>query len=291
VELEVQNRTLELSKEIAEHKKDEESLQKLNENLKMTVDKLTTASRELEQFAFITSHHLREPVRKISAFGRILASSLADKLNDDQNENLNFMIDGANKIGLMVKGLKLYLESSVEKIEFEDIDLNLIIKQIERYEAAEILTRTNGAIRIPEKLPIVRGSPVRIHQVLQQVITNGLEYHKDNIPPEIVVRAYKEKESMVCIEIEDNGIGIKQAYLNDMFNPFKRLCSERNCEGIGIGLAISKKVIERHGGQIGVKSIYRQGTIIWFTLPLAGDGIESEFAAASNSTYNTNIQG
>lgn len=269
VELEVQKRTAELSTEVGEHKKDEIKLQKLNEDLKHMVDRLTTANRELEQFAFITSHHLLEPVRKISTFGKLLADSLADKLNDDQNENLNFMVDGANKIAQMVKGLKLYMESSVERMEFEDIDLNLLVEQVKNYEAAEEFARTNGTILVPQRLPTVAGCPAQICRVLHQLITNGLKFCKDGVLPEIVVRAYKESENMVRIEVEDNGIGIRQEYLKDLFSPFKRLHTERNYEGIGIGLTISKKIIEKHSGQIGARSVYGRGTVLWFTLPLA----------------------
>jgi signal transduction histidine kinase len=244
-------------------------LQKLNEEQEMTVSKLTSANQELEQFAFITSHHLREPVRKISLFGKMLADSLAAKLNDEERENFSFMIDGADKIMLMVKGLKLYFETSAEKIKSEDIDLNSVLAQIKKDDLANELARINGTILIPEKLPVVKGSPVQLRRVLQHLIENSLKYHRKDVPPQVVIRAYEQADKMVRIEMEDNGIGIKENYLKDIFTPFYRLHTGSDYESIGIGLTICKMVVQRYGGQIGVRSAYDQGTTLWFTLPLS----------------------
>ena len=111
-------RTSELQKEIAVRKKAEEALQKLNEDLETAIDRVTATKQEIEHFAFITSHHLKEPVRKISTFASMLTQSLADNLDEDQRENLNFMIEGANKMAQMVKGLKLYLKATIDEVEY-----------------------------------------------------------------------------------------------------------------------------------------------------------------------------
>ncbi len=258
-------------------------LRKLNEKLETTVAKLTSANRELEQFAFVTSHHLREPVRKISLFGKMLADSLSGRLKDDERENLDFMIDGADKISLMVKGLKLYFETSVEKIKSEDIDLNLVLEQIKRIDLADELGRTNGTILIPEKLPVVKGSPTQIRRTLEHLIENSLKYHRKDVQPEVIIRAYEQADEMVRIEVEDNGIGIKEDYLKDIFDPFKRLHVGGGYEGIGIGLTICKMVVERHGGRIGVRSAYGQGTTLWFTLPLATAAAAHDFAHSDSA--------
>jgi signal transduction histidine kinase len=269
MELKVQERTSEL--------------QKLNEELEMTIDRLTVANQELEQFAFIVSHQLREPVRKISIFGRMLADSLSAKLNDDEHENLHFMLDGADKIAQMVKGLKLYFETSVEKIKFEDVDLNLILEQIKGFDLADELGRANGTILVPEKLPVVKGSPVQLRRVLEQLIGNSLKYHRKDVKPEVTVRAYEQADKMVRIELEDNGLGIKEEYLKDVFNPFKRLHTGGDYEGIGIGLTICKRVVARHGGRVGVRSAYGRGTTLWFTLPLVTAAAVHGFAHSDSA--------
>jgi signal transduction histidine kinase len=238
MELDVTKRTSELSREVAERKKTEHELQELNAELEMTINRLTAANHELEQFAFITSHHLREPVRKISMFGRLLANSLADKLDNDQRENLNFMIEGATRIEQMVKGLKLYLQVSTEKMEFEDIDLNLILENIKGLSLTDELEQTNAAILVPEKLPMVSGCPIKLHQVIEQIIANGLRYRQKDTPLEIVIRAYQEDSDTVRIEIEDNGIGIREEHLQNVFDPFRRLQIESDAESVGIGLTV-----------------------------------------------------
>ncbi|OHB59704.1 MAG: hypothetical protein A2173_05610 [Planctomycetes bacterium RBG_13_44_8b] len=282
LELDVTNRTSELSREVAERKKTEHELQELNAELEMTINRLTAANHELEQFAFITSHHLREPVRKISMFGKLLINSLADKLDNDQHENLNFMIDGAAKIEQMVKGLKLYFQVSTEKMEFEDIDLNLIVENIKGLNLADELEQTNASILVPEKLPMVSGCPIKLHQVIEQIIANGIRYRQKDAPSEIIIRAYRENGDTARIEIADNGIGVKEEHLQNVFDPFRRLQIEQETESVGIGLTVCKKIIERHNGLMGIKSVYGKGTTIWFTLPLAADE-KSEKIAVSDS--------
>ncbi|MBN1787382.1 MAG: hypothetical protein JW806_03205 [Sedimentisphaerales bacterium] len=270
-ELDVAKRTSELRKEVAERKKTQAELQKLNTELETTIKRLTVANQELEQFAFITSHHLREPVRKISMFGRLLARSLTGKLDTDQQENLSFMIDGAMKIEQMVKGLRLYLQVSVEKMEFEDIDLNLVMENIRSISLADEIEQMHAVISVPRKLPVISGCPVKLHQVMEQIIANGLRFRKEDVPLEIIVQAFKEDDQTVRIEIEDNGMGIREEQLGNVFDPFKRLqhIDSETEESVGIGLTVCKKIVERHGGQMGIRSVYEHGTTIWFTLPLA----------------------
>jgi light-regulated signal transduction histidine kinase (bacteriophytochrome) len=271
VESQVQQRTSELSAQIAEREKTEDTLYKLNRELEVTVDRLTSINRELEQFAFITSHHLREPVRKISIFGRMLTESLANKLDEDSKENLNFMIDGAGKIEQMVRGLKLYLEASVEQIDFEQLDLNTMLQQVERQGLDRELQNVNGSLIVYEKLPQVKGNHVQIRQVLTNIILNCLAFRRPDVRLEIAVRSYEQDDGFVRVEIEDNGLGIKEEYLNDIFNPFKRVHAGQDSKGVGIGLTICKKIVERHGGTMGARSTYGQGTVIWFTLPRFAD--------------------
>ena len=276
MEVKVKERTSELRNEISERKKAEVVLQEVNVKLETTIEKLTVANEELKQFAFITSHHLSEPVRKITTFADELVCSLRNKLDNDQIENLNFMMAGVDMMAQMVKGLKFYLKAATDKEEFDEIDLNVMIKQIEGADLKLDFERTKAILVLPQILPVISGCRDDIRQVLQHIIANSLKFRKEDESPKIVVKARSNDKKMARIEVVDNGTGVKAEYLKDVFKPFKRLGTEYSYEGVGIGLTVCKKIVERHGGQIGIESVYKQGTTIWFTLPLAGGGQRKE---------------
>jgi len=287
MEVKVKERTSELRNEISERRKAEVVLQKLNEELETTIEKLTAANEELKQFAFITSHHLSEPVRKISTFADELVRSLKNKLDDDQIENLNFMMAGVDMMAQMVKGLKFYLKAATDKEEFDEIDLNVMIEQIKSTDLKLEFERTKANLVLPQALPVIRGCRDDIRQVLHHVMANSLKFQKEDEQPKIVIKVSNDGNKMARIEVVDNGVGIKAEYLKEVFKPFKRLNTEYSYEGVGIGLTVCKKIVERHGGQIGVESVYKQGTTLWFTLPLARGGYQKE-NLTSNSVSSSN---
>ena len=248
---------------ITERKKAEQSLKYLNE-------KLIRSNQELQEFIHVASHDLKEPTRKIASFGQMLAESLANKLNNDERENFNFMIDGANRMGELIESVVLYSQVSTEDVQFEQIDLNEIVEQLKSLELAAKLEETNSTISVPEPLPAVKGDPTQIRQLLQNLISNALKYHKKDTLPEVTIRAHKEDNGMVRVDVQDNGIGIKREQCNELFVMFRRLHSQDEYEGMGIGLSICKRIIERHRGEIGIKSTYGKGSTFWFTLPAAG---------------------
>ncbi len=256
-------------RDITDRKKAEQSLKNLNE-------KLIQSNQQLQEFTYIASHDLREPTRKITSFGQLLAGSLTDKLNDDERENLNFMIDGADRMQQMIEALLLYSRVSTKGVQFEGLDLNEIVEQLKGLELAVKLEETNGTISVPEPLPAVKGDDTQIRQLLQNLISNALKYHKKDILPEVTIRAHKEDNGMVRVEVQDNGIGIKSEQHNKLFVMFRRLHSRDAYEGTGIGLAVCKRIIERHGGEIGIESIYGQGSTFWFTLPALGSVQEQQ---------------
>jgi len=147
------------------------------------------------------------------------------------------------------------------------VDLNKVIEDLKNLVLATLLDETNGAIHVPEPLPPVQGDPSQMHQLLQNLIGNGLKFHREGVPPEITIRARRVKDNMLRVEVQDNGIGIDEKYHEQVFTMFKRLRSRTDYEGTGIGLAICKKVVNRHRGDIGVKSTPGEGSTFWFTLP------------------------
>jgi len=238
----------------------------IEQELKQVAEQLAHSNKELEQFAYIASHDMREPLRKITGFGELLKISLEEKLDEDQQENLGYMIDGATRMQLMIDDLLIYSRVSTRAKPFKKVDLNKIIEDLKKIELATILEEKGGVLHIPESLPQVSADPVQMHQLFQNLISNALKFQRENIVPEITVRASDEGYDMVRVEIEDNGIGIDEQYKEQIFTMFKRLHSRQKYDGSGIGLAVCKKIIQRHGGEIGIESKSDEGSIFWFTL-------------------------
>ena len=198
---------------------------------------------------------------------QLLQDSLKGKLDEDQQENFEFMIGGALRMQDMIEALLTYSRLTTKAKPPEWVDLNNVIENLKKLELATMLDETRGVIYVPKPLPSVQADPSQMHQLFQNLIGNGLKFHKEEIPPEISIRAYEVEDNMIRIEVKDNGIGIDEKYHGQLFAMFKRLHSREQYEGTGIGLASCKKIVERHGGNIGIKSTLGKGSIFWFTLP------------------------
>jgi len=266
---ELVNSNKQLKKEAEERKLAEKSLEILNHKLEQMVNKLSESNKELQDFVHVASHDLREPLRTISSFGILLGDSLKGKLNEDDCENLQFMIDGASRMTQMVEAILFYSRIGTKDIQFNNIDLNEAVKELKELELAALLEETGGTILVPDSLPLINGDSTQVIQLLQNLIGNALKYHKPQIVPEVCIRVDKIVDNMVRIEIADNGIGIKEEYYKDVFTMFRRLHPRESYEGAGIGLSVCKKIVERHGGEIGICSELEKGTKFWFTLQAA----------------------
>jgi light-regulated signal transduction histidine kinase (bacteriophytochrome) len=258
-----------LNEEIAERKRAEEKQKQLNEELEKAVGKLNESNKQLEQFCYIASHDMREPLRKIIAFGVILQKSLSGKMASDDAENLGYMIHGAERLTEMIEGLLAYSRIDTKGQEAQPMDLNQVVEQLQEFELSVLLEEKNAEIKLSQALPTVMADPAQTRQLVQNLIANGIKYQKKDSKPCITITAKPAAENMVRIEITDNGIGIKPEYQQTVFEMFKRLHTRSEYEGTGIGLAVCKKIVERHGGQIGVESQPDKGSTFWFTLPAA----------------------
>lgn len=229
--------------------------------------RLQQSNRELEEFAYIASHDLQEPLRKISSFGEILQLTLSDKLDEDQQENLSYMIDGARRMQSILDDLLSYSRITTAAKPSRYVDPNVVLENLKKFELAELLAETGGRVMAPKALSSVYGDQPQVHQLLQNLIANSLKFHKKGVAPTVMVSSAPAPNNMVRFAVEDNGIGIDPQYHEQIFLMFKRLHSARTYKGTGIGLAICKKIVQRHGGEIGVKSEEGKGTTFWFTLP------------------------
>jgi signal transduction histidine kinase len=239
----------------------------LNSELVSTAGKLEQTNAELKNFAYIASHDLREPLRKISVFGEILQKSLTGKITGDDSENLNFMIDGAARMSKMIEGLLAYSRVSTKTHSAETVNLNNMVKEIGQLELSVAIEEKNAVIDVSQPLPEVEADPVQIRQLMQNLIANGMKYQAKGNVPHITISSRPAADGMVRINVADNGIGIKPEFQQAIFTMFKRLHLKNEYEGTGIGLAICKKIVERYGGQIGVESQPGKGSTFWFTLP------------------------
>ena len=177
------------------------------------------------------------------------------------------MIDGASRMQQMIEALLTYSRVTTKAVESVPVDLNKVVEELCGIELAVKIEETGTEIEVPERLGNIKCDPAQIRQLMQNFIANAIKYQKKDTTPEVVIRTRSLDDGMVRVEVQDNGIGIKEDHFKNVFVMFKRLHSMSEYEGTGIGLAVCKKIVERHGGNIGVSSTYGEGSTFWFTMP------------------------
>jgi signal transduction histidine kinase len=225
---------------------------------------LRESNQELEQFAYVASHDLQEPLRKVQAFSDRLANKYADKLDDDGKLYIARMQDATTRMRSLIQDLLSYSRIRSKGQEFVSVDLNEIVRGV--ISDLEVrLEQTEGRVKVGE-LPTVLADPVQMRQVFQNLIGNALKFKKSGVPPVVKVAA-KTKDKGHVIVVEDNGIGFEQEYGERVFEIFQRLHGRSEYEGTGMGLAIVKKILERHVGSIRAESEKGRGTRFILVLP------------------------
>lgn len=238
--------------------------QKLQEEkLKKTFEELERSNEDLQHFAFIASHDLQEPLRIISNFANLLNLRYKKQLDAKGDEYLTFILENTRRLRNLIRDLLSYAGISSGMAQFYPVDLNLVIDEV--CSILSIKIAESGASVKCDILPAVRSNPVLMKQVFQSIIANGIKF-RGSAAPEIHISCSQSKHYFTFF-IKDNGIGIDQDYIGKIFDPFLRLHSRDEYSGTGIGLAICKKIIEQHGGTIGVTSEPGKGSTFYFTLP------------------------
>jgi len=223
---------------------------------------LKRSNEELEQFAYVASHDLQEPLRMVSSYTQLLEKRYKDKLDEDAKDFIHFAVDGANRMQILINDLLQYSRITTRGKEFELADLNAALERC----IVNLHTRIieNKAIVTNEELPSVKADGSQITRVFQNIINNALIYKSEECP--YIAIASIEHEDKFEIIIKDNGIGISPEFHDRIFEIFERLHSREEYEGTGIGLAICKRIVQRHGGEIWVKSEIGEGSEFHFTL-------------------------
>ena len=247
--------------DVSEKIHSEQKLKQLNYDLK-------ESNKEIREFLYVASHDLREPLRKITAFGSLLEASLTKKLSGDESENLDFIMEGSNRMSQIVEGLLDYSRIISKEKEIEKTDFNTIINRLTKGSLKDAVDKAQATLSIPEVLPAAMVDGAMANQLFYSIINNAIKYRSQDRHPHITITSTPAADGMVRIEVNDNGLGIKPEYQQAIFNLFKRLHTRDKYKGIGIGLTICKKIVSRHKGKIGVKSQFGKGSTFWFTVPV-----------------------
>jgi signal transduction histidine kinase len=242
-------------------------------------EELRRSNAELEQFAYVASHDLQEPLRKVASFCQLLEKRYGDKLDERGVEYIAFAVDGAKRMQVLINDLLTFsrvgrLNAASTEVDLDsalDAALNNLATAVEE-SGAEILRPHGG-------LPNVQGDPTLLAMVWQNLIGNAMKFRRDTLPPRIVIECEPSSEDGWDFSLSDNGIGIAEEFVDKVFVIFQRLHGRDAYSGTGIGLALCKKIIEYHGGTIWIDTSYTQGTRFRFTLP-AQTTAEPDLAAA-----------
>jgi PAS domain S-box-containing protein len=251
-------------KNITERKRTESKLKKMYRDLENHIKELAISNQELEQFAYVASHDLQEPLRMVTSFLNLIEKKYNDVLDEKGKQYIYFAVDGAKRMRKIILDLLEFSRVGKNESKLEGVDLNHVVEDITLLYRKEI--EDKKAIIQFEGLPKIRTYATPIKQVFQNLISNSLKYSKTDRSPIITITCY-ENHTAWKFEIKDNGIGIEQEYFEKIFVIFQRLHNKEEYSGTGLGLAITKKIIENLKGDISLTSEVNQGTTFYLSIP------------------------
>jgi len=248
--------------DITERNRFEMELRKLNDDLARRADELAASNSELERFAYIASHDLQEPLRMVSSFLQLLQKRYGGRMDAKADQYIHYAVDGAERMKALIMDLLEYSRVGTGKEGFGWVDTAAVMSEVGEIFREKIVA-ARARIEIGT-LPTVWGDKVQLVQLLQNLLSNALKYHSDQ-PPLISIRAEGENGHWL-FAVQDNGIGIDPLFFEKIFIIFQRLHNRNDYSGTGIGLAVCKKIVERHGGKIWVESDPHSGSTFFFTV-------------------------
>lgn len=226
---------------------------------------LARSNAELEQFAYIASHDLRQPLQIVADFAKLLQRRYGSQLDQKADQYINHIVLGSQRMEQQIEDLLQYSRVGRKEKVFEFISMKLVIQQAIA-NLQKTIEQSQAEIIFPEELPYLKADHLQLVQLFQNLIDNGIKYQK-NIYPKIQINV-QQKADHWQFSVQDNGIGIEEVYFERIFKIFQRLHTQDEYPGTGIGLAICQRIIQRHGGQIWLESSVDGGTTFYFTLPL-----------------------
>jgi signal transduction histidine kinase len=256
--------------ELSEVRATRSQIEWVNEQLKVQADELTRSNRDLEQFAYVASHDLQEPLRKVASFCQLLQRRYAGQLDERADQYIAFAVDGAQRMQRLINDLLAFSRIGRITAGFTDVDLNRVLTDV----AAQLEGREGEETDISwSELPTVEGEEPLLTTLFINLIGNSLKFRRPGVPPVVRITAERE-DGEWRLNVRDNGIGIESEFADKVFVIFQRLHARDAYEGTGIGLAIVKKIVEYHGGRIWLDPDVSDGTSINFTLPVSVSPIE-----------------
>jgi hypothetical protein len=237
---------------------------RVEEDLARKVDELARSNADLEQFAYVASHDLQEPLRMVTAYTQLLSERYAGKLDENADKYLGYASEGAQRMQILIQDLLAFSRVGRNGSNYSSVDCNEVMAEVLKTLAPTI--QESGAVVTPSELPRVWSDRTQVTQILQNLIGNAIKF-RDKEAPKVSISAEKAG-AYWQFSVRDNGIGIAPEYAENIFVVFQRLHARTEYPGNGIGLAICKKIVERNGGKIWFESQPGSGATFKFTLPL-----------------------
>jgi PAS domain S-box-containing protein len=245
--------------------RDNRQLKEAQQQLQYHIKELNRSNEELQQFAFVASHDLQEPLRKVIFYSDYFQSKLANILDEKSTTYLKGMMDASHRMRILITDLLAFSQVDKKALELKPVNLETIMK--EALSDYEVIIKEKAAVVTITSLPEIEGDETMLRRLFENLLSNGLKYSRDGVAPVISITTIQKNE-VIEIEFRDNGIGFEEEFLPKMFTLFQRLHGKEKFAGTGLGLAICRKIVEMHNGSITARSQLNKGSSFFVSLPL-----------------------
>jgi signal transduction histidine kinase len=257
-----------IAAELTEVRDARAQVEETNRRLQLNAEELQRSNRDLEQFAYVASHDLQEPLRKVASFCQLLQRRYAGQMDARADQYIGFAVDGAERMQRLINDLLAFSRIGRLTSGFKRVDLDKVLPEV----TSQLEARAGDDAEITwDDLPVVEGEEPLLTTLFVNLIGNSLKFRRPDTPPVVRVSAARDGDEWT-FNVRDNGIGIEAEFADKVFVIFQRLHPRDAYEGTGIGLAIVKKIVEYHGGRIWLDTTVEQGASIWFALPVPAEG-------------------